>query len=252
MITTEEYRTLWKEAIHLCEIETDEIEAKDFVHKYYSARHSFEHLSNKELIIIFVGLVVYETRFCGFYGYGSATPAKFCYREILNRRSTDELKILNRQSTDELNQDLVFDIGDWAAEYATNPYIPMDTCRGYGPRKYFYFENAKKKGLLPEQIAKKERVAKLREEGRKKVEAAKIKHLERKNTILELKTKSIEQCLKIIENDGKSIFYYYELILEWFKTGNLDDETKTYILSMFPMYSTRHNIRLRRKIEDLY
>lgn len=260
-MTLEDYRTLWKETIHLCEIETDEEQAKEFVWHYYSNTNGFENMSDRDLLITFVGLVVYETRFFGINGLGSATPAKFCYRELYHRNHCNlslmkglefDKYHLDKISTDGMGAEFVLDLGDWAAEYATNSYIPMDTYRGFGPREHYAFWKAYETRVTSEQLAKAERIAKLREEGRKKVEAAKAKHKARLETINELRNKPVEECIEIIESSDKSVFYYIELIVEWFRSKSLDDETKTYILSMFPLDSTRHNIRLRKRIEDLY
>lgn len=235
-MTAEEYRTLWKEAIHLCEIEPNEQEAKAFVNSYYN-NWAFDKLGDKELFLTFVGLVVYEQRFQ--MGFGSTTPASKCYRELLNR-------------IDHLDREFIYDVGDWAAEYSDNDYVPMDTYRGYGPREYYAFWDAYETRIASEQLAKAERIAILREEGRKKVEATKARHKARLEAIKELRNKSVDECIEIIESSGKSVYYYIELIEEWFKSKSLDDETKNYVLSLFPLHSTKHNIRIRKKIEDLY
>lgn len=235
-MTTEEYRSLWKEAILLYEIESNEQEAKDFVYNYY--KHlSFDELSDKELLLTFIGLVVYEQKFK--MKFGSTTPASKCYSELLNR-------------TDHFDREFIYDVGDWAAEYSDNAYVPMDTYRGYGPREYYDFWNAFKSRVASEQLAKEERIAKLREEGRKKVEAAKAKHKVRLETINELREKPVDECIEIIKLSSKPIFYFIELVEDWFKNNSLDCETKNYVLSLFPLQSTKHNIRLRRKIENMY
>lgn len=236
-MTTEEYRSIWNKAIHLCEIEPNEEEAKAFVHKYYNTFSVFQQLSDKELLITFVGLVVYENRFCH---YGSTTPAHFCYMELLKR--CNELGF---------ERDFIYDIGDWAATYSTNPYIPMGTRRGFGPREYYKFQEEREKRTSTERASKEERIAKLREEGRRKVEAAKIRHMERLSIIDELKEKPIDDCIEIIESSGKPIFYYIELIESWFTSKKLTESTRNKILSLFPNVSTRHNKRLKNKLENL-
>ena len=156
-MTTEEYRTLWKEAIHLCEIEPNEQEAKAFVNSYYN-NWTFDKLGDKELFLTFVGLVVYEQKFK--MKFGSTTPASKCYRELLSRIG-------------HLDKEFVYDVGDWASEYSDNAYVPMDTYRGYGPREYYAFWDAYEARVASEQKAKAERIAKLREEGRKKLKRLK-------------------------------------------------------------------------------
>jgi hypothetical protein len=101
------------------------------------------------------------------------------------------------------------------------------------------------------QQAKEERIAKKRAEGQAKVEAAKRKHQDRINNIQLLKAKSVDECLSIIEQSGKSVFYYYELIEEWFLNNALSDIQKGKVLVLFPNSSTRHNNRKRRYLEAL-
>ena len=94
----EEYRKLWKEAIHLCELEPNEEEATSFVRRYYN-RNSFffSSMDDRTLLLTFVGLVVYEKKF--HLQYGSTSPAIFCYRALLNRANLKEL-----------NKKFIFDI----------------------------------------------------------------------------------------------------------------------------------------------
>lgn len=232
---TEEYRTLWKEAICLCEEETNKEEAISFVMHYFDKPRLFGSMDDRSLLLTFIGLVVYEKKF--HMKFGSTTPASFCYRELLNRLSR-------------LDRDFVYDIGDWAAEYSDNSYVPMGNYRGYGPRQYFAFWDDYKSRVALERQAKEERLERKRAEGKAKVEAAKLRHIERLNTIQQLKEKTIEDCMLVIEKSDKSVFYYYELIEEWFNNKSLSDNQKEKILSMFPINSTRHNIRKRKNLEE--
>lgn len=236
----EEYRRLWKEAIHLCEIEPNKEEAVAFVYKYYNQGNLvFSALSCKELLLTFVGLVVYEKKY-GLH-LGSTTPASRCYSELLNKIGSDNF-----------DKEFIFEVGDWAAEYSDNSYIPMDNYRGYGPSQYFAFQADLRERTIKEQFAKQERIAKLRAEGAKKVEEAKKKSQERKNVVQALRNRPFEEILSYIQEHTQPIFYYIELVEDLFKSGTLTDEQKTRIQSMFPTESTRHNKRLRKKIEELY
>ncbi|MBP5498707.1 MAG: hypothetical protein J6X81_05000 [Muribaculaceae bacterium] len=232
---TEEYRTLWKEAIRLCEEEQNKEEAISFVMHYHDKPRLFDSMDDRSLLLTFIGLVVYEKKF--HMKFGSTTPASFCYRELLNRLSR-------------LDRDFVYDIGDWAAEYSDNSYVPMGNYRGYGPRQYFAFWDDYESRVALERQAKEERLERKRAEGRAKVEAAKLRHLERLNTIQQLREKTIEDCILVIEKSDESVFYYYELIEEWFNNKSLSDNQKEKILSMFPINSTRHNIRKRKNLEE--
>jgi hypothetical protein len=232
---TEEYRTLWKEAVCLCEEEPNKDEAVSFVMHYYDRPQLFDSMDDRSLLLTFIGLVVYEKKF--HMKFGSTTPASFCYAELLNRLSR-------------FDRDLVYDIGDWAAEYSDNSYVPMGTYRGYGPRQFFAFRDDYESRVVLERQTKEERLEKKRAEGRAKLEAAKLKHQERLNAIQQLKEKTIEDCIEIIGKSDKSVFYYYELIEEWFNNISLSDNQKEKILSMFPTNSTSHNNRKRKYLEE--
>lgn len=242
---TEEYRKLWKEAICLCEMEPNKEEAISFVMQYYKPfgllyynDNLFESLNERILLLTFIRLVVYEKKYS--LGLGSTTPTSFCYTELLKRV---EVGCLDR--------DFVYDVGDWAADYSDNSYVPMGNCRGYGPRQYFAFLDKYRSRVALERQAKEERLERKRTEGKVKVEAAKTKHQERLNTIQQLRVKPIEDSILIIEKSDKSIFYYYELIEEWFIKNALSDYQKKKILSMFPLYSTKHNNRKRKYLETI-
>lgn len=129
-MNTEVYRQLWKEAIHLCEIEPNEEEATSFVWRYHRDYSAFGSMDDKTLLLTFVGLVVYEQKF--HIKQGSTTPASRCYWELLER--------VNKGSID---KEFVYDVGDWAADYSDNDYIPMGNCHGYGPRRYFGIDSCR-------------------------------------------------------------------------------------------------------------
>ena len=236
-MTTEDYILLWKEAIHLCEIETDKEEATSFVYRFYD-KNPYGSMSERELLLTFVGLVVYEKRFQ--LKYGSTTPAAFCYRELLQRADIGYI-----------DKDFVYDVGDWAAEYADNPYVPMGTYRGYGPRQFYSFWSDYENRLASEQQAKQERLQRKRAAGEAKVQAAKQAKQERLATIQELKNKTVDESIIIIEQSVKSVFYYIDLIEEWFSLGILTNNQKAKILSLFPSKSTKHNNRKRKQLEVL-
>ena len=63
-MSVEEYKKLWQEAIHLCELETNAQEASEFVHQYYNTGDVlFQKMDDKTLFITFIGLVVYKRIF---------------------------------------------------------------------------------------------------------------------------------------------------------------------------------------------
>lgn len=239
-MTTEEYRKLWQEAIRLCEMEPNKDVAMVFI-KYYSSslgNSKYASMDNKELLLTFVKLVVYEQKF--HIKLGSTTPTKFCYRKLLAR--ADENRI---------DREFVYDVGDWAADYSDNEYVPMDTYRGYGPRKYYAFWRDYELRKAAEQQAKEKRLERLRAEGRAKVKAAKRKHQERLDTIQQLRDMGVDESITFIEKSGKPVFYFIELIEDLFKYGSLSDDQKEKLLSMFPTQSTKHNKRLRKYFETL-
>ena len=236
---TEEYRQLWQETIRECETESNEKKAQSFVLNFCRGTDLFDTLDDKDLLQTFVSLVVYEQKHC-FPGLGSITPTSFCYRELLDRARMSRF-----------DMEFILDVGDWAADYSDNGYVPMGNYRGYGPRKYFEFTLEYELRVFSEQQAKKERLAKKRAEGEAKVIAAKQRKQERHETIQELRNKTVDEALKIIETSGKSVFYYIELIEEWFENNSLDAELKEQILALFPLKSTKHNRRRRKGLERL-
>ncbi len=150
-----------------------------------------------------------------------------------------------------MNKKFIFDIGDWAAEYSDNGYVPMGNYRGYGPRKYYKFLEEYQNRVLEEKAAAQKRKEKCLAEGREKDLATKRKHQERKEIIQQLKDKTVDESLSVIKRSGKSVFYYIDLIEEWFRNKMLSEEQKEDILSLFPYKSTRHNKRKRKNLENL-
>ena len=235
---TEEYRKLWQEAISLCEMEPNKEEATFFVRRYLYNSSIYSSMDGKTLLLTFVGLVVYEKKFQ--MKFGSTTPAAFCYQELLRRANEKRM-----------DKEFIYDVGDWAADYSDNEYVPMCTYHGYGPRRYFAFWHDYELRVAAEQQAKEERLERLRSEGKAKVEAAKRKHQERLDTIQQLREMGVEECISFIEKSGKPVFYFLELIEELFKNNSLNEDQKEKLLSMFPTHSTRHNKRLRKYFETL-
>jgi hypothetical protein len=237
---TEEYKKLWKEAIQLCEIEPNEDVAMVFIKYYCSSlgNSMYASMDNEELLLTFVKLVVYEQKF--HMKFGSTTPAAFCYQELLARADSGRM-----------DRVFVYDVGDWAADYSDNDYVPMGNCRGYGPRRYFKFLEDYEARVWEEKEFARIRKEELLAEGRKKVQEAKRRHQKRLDTIQQLREKSINECISIIDQSGKSVYYYYELIEEWFINGSLNKDQKAKIMSLFPDKSTRHNIRKRKSLEKI-
>lgn len=235
----EEYRRIWEEAIRLCESEPNEEEAIFFLRNYYHKSAAFYgSMDDRTLLQTFVGLVVYEQKF--HVKYGSTTPASRCFSALLER--ADDVR---------MDREFIYDVGDWAADYSDNDYVPMGHCRGFGPRKYYKFWEEYQARVWEEKEAARIRKEKLLEEGRKKVEAAKRKHQERLNVIQQLRDKSIDESILTIEQSDKPVFYYIELIEDWFKTKSLSSEQREKILAMFPLKSTRHNNRIRKYVEPI-
>ena len=102
---TEEFRNIWEEAIRSCELESNEKEAKSFVRHYYNNDSVFKSMNDRNLLLTFVGLVVYEKKYQ--IKLGSTTPASFCYSELLRRVDKGSL-----------DRDFIYDVGDWAADYS--------------------------------------------------------------------------------------------------------------------------------------
>ena len=190
-----EYRRLWADAILLCEKETNKEEAATFVHVYYNHNEKFAVLDNRNLFITFIGLTVYEEKF--ELRYGSTSPASWCYQELLKRVNKGEY-----------DKEFIYDVGDWAASYTQNPYIPMGTCRGFGPRAYFDFYKAVQERYYLEKIKSEEIKQKRKEEGLAKLAETKQRHLKRKEDIRQLRELPIEDCISVIQKGEKNIFYY--------------------------------------------
>ena len=241
---TEEYKSLWKQALHLSEMESNKDKATMLVNKYYNHNELFTHLDEQKLLVVFAGLVVYEEKF--HLNYGSTSPAAWCYQEILSRLNKDRYE-----------RNFIYDIGDWAAKYSTNPYVPMGTRRGFGPRAYLEFEKEQEKRteehmqrMVAQKAAKEKRLKKRIEESKQKINEAKKKRQVRLKALQNLRNKNILEALSCINKSKKPIFYFIELVEEWFANGNLNDKQKEMILSLFPSKSTRHNMRKKKELEN--
>jgi len=68
---------------------------------------------------------------------------------------------------------------------------------------------------------------------------------------MQLREKPIDESLHVIKHSGKSVFYYIDLIEEWFQKESLNKEQKEDVLSLFPYKSTRHNNRRKKNLEKL-
>ena len=236
-MNTEDYRLLWKKAIHLCEIETNKDEAIEFVDRF-SNFSLFDSMDNRTLVLTFVGLVVYEQKY--HLRLGSTTPASHCY-----------MRLLDKAHSGQLDSVFVYDVGDWAAEYSDNDYVPMDNHWGFGPRKYYAYIAEREARIEAEQQIHQERKQKRLEEGKKKVIYAREKHIERLRTLEQMKQQPIQECIRIITESDNSVFYYYELIESWLINDCLDENQKDLILKLIPQESTKHNKRLYKRILDL-
>ena len=230
-MTTNEYRQLWQQAIHLCEIEPDSKEAINFVRTYENFG-LFDTMDCKTLILTFTALVVFEKKYQ--LKYGSTTPASHCYRRLLSCQDVDS--------------ELILDIGDWSADYSDNEYIPMDNYRGYGPRKYFAFQTELYSRQQSELELKEERLKKKREAGLAKVEAAKKRKAERLAMIDTLRGKTVREVVSIIKGSNRCAFYFKELIEDWFCNGELSKEEKEIVISLLPYPSTKHNNKIYKKL----
>lgn len=72
--------------------------------------------SNEDLIYFFRGIVIIEEFWLNRgERIGSTTDTKFIYREIINR-----------------GLDAHHTLGDWAFQYSSNPYVPLDNSNHHG------------------------------------------------------------------------------------------------------------------------
>ena len=235
---TETLRKVWQEAIYLCEIEPNKEEAIQFVKKHENFA-LFDSMDGQTLLVTFVGLVVFEKKYQ--LKYGSTTPASHCY-----------MRLLDMAQKGLIDQEFVYDVGDWSAEYSDNSYIPMDNYRGLGPRAYYSFRNALNARQTAEKELSKEKKKLKIEEGRKKVEAAKVKHIQRLKTIERLKETTVEEGIREITKGEKNIYYYHELIEWWLANKMLDSQQKQFVYDLYPEKTTRHNKRLKKHLQSLY
>jgi hypothetical protein len=235
-MTTQEYRDLWQQAIRLCELETNKEEATEFIYSYYDGNtRKFSTMDDRELILTFIGLVVYEQKFQ--VKMGSTTPTSACFYELWSRTNNSRL-----------DKEFILDMGDWAAEYSDNGYVPMGNYRGYGPRRYFGFVAECNMRVRAEKEAKIVRLEQRREEGKRKVEIAQQDHLNRLDVLQNLRNKEINDAIDIIEQSEKSVFYYIELIEEWFANNLLETKQRERVLALFPTKSTKHNRRTLQRL----
>ena len=227
-MTTEKCRQLWLETIHLCESETDREAANLLIAKYSYNRALFALLDDDALLQTFTALVVYEKKF--HIKLGSTTPTAVCYQELLN-------KVKNGT----LDREFIYDVGDWAAEYSDNAYVPMGNYRGYGARQYFAFQRELQARKMLERQLKEEKLERKRTEAEAKKIAQQQKKQNRIKEIQALREKNIDESLQIIENSEKPVYYYLELIEEWLLNNALDEKQKSRVMSMLPVKSTKHN-----------
>lgn len=125
-MSTQEYNTLLPYIkIGNGEIAENAISSID-IENDYSIGHNglWNNLSDDEIVPFFKGLVICEKLVRDGMGYGSATPTKVVYSAILERGLDKDYKI-----------------GDWAFQYSSNPYIPIDSGNRHGASTiYEYFE----------------------------------------------------------------------------------------------------------------
>lgn len=83
--------------------------------------HGWETLQDKELISLFRGLVILEEYWYSHGDHiGSTTDTKSVYHEIQSRQ---------------IDRD--YCLGDWAFQYSTNSYVPLDTGNRHGAKTIF-------------------------------------------------------------------------------------------------------------------
>ena len=154
---SDDNKILFAQTIKMCEQEHKE-KAIAYVHKY-ECFDLFDTMDYNSLLVTFISLVIFEKNFQ--LKYGSTTPASHCYARLLN--CTDPL----------VDIEFVYDIGDWAANFSDNSYIPMGNYHGYGPREYFGFVNKHTSRVKEEKEAKEQRKIKQQEINIKKEEQKK-------------------------------------------------------------------------------
>ena len=101
-----------------------------------------------------------------------------------------------------------------------------------------------------EKMIKKLRLEKKRLADEAKVEAAKEAHDKRTETIEQMKENSVNDNIGIIESSNRPVFYYIELIDYWIYNRLLNSAQKDRLLDLFPKKSTKHNNKIRKKLED--
>ena len=96
--------------------------------------------SNEDLIYFFRGIVIIE-EFWLKRGkrIGSTTDTKFIYREIINR-----------------GLDAHHTLGDWAFQYSSNPYVPLDNSNHHGAITIYDYlrwkEDSRKRNAIQAEI----------------------------------------------------------------------------------------------------
>jgi hypothetical protein len=89
---------------------------KEGISRRVSLSGNWKSLSDDQLLLLFKGLVILEEYwFSNGDHIGSTTDTKFVYSEI-RRRSLDS----------------DYSIGNWAFQYSSNPYVPIDTGNRHG------------------------------------------------------------------------------------------------------------------------
>ncbi len=127
--------------------------AKEGVSRRVSLSGNWKSLRDDQLLLLFKGLVILEEHwFSNGEHIGSTTDTKFVYAEI-QRRCLDS----------------DYSIGNWAFQYSSNPYVPIDTGNRHGATTlYEYFEWQR---AFSERIQRESEEAAKRKEEKKRLKA---------------------------------------------------------------------------------
>ena len=127
--------------------------AKEGVSRRVSLSNDWESLNDDQLLLLFKGLVILEEYwFRNGEHIGSTTDTKFVYAEI-RRRGLDP----------------DYSIGNWAFQYSSNPYVPIDTGNRHGANTIFeYFEW---RDSIEQRALMEKEASSLRKEERKRLKA---------------------------------------------------------------------------------
>ena len=110
-------------------------------------------LSDDNLINLFKGLVVLEEYWCKKgEKIGSTTDTKFVYHEMLKRHLDDD-----------------YSIGNWAFEYSSNSYVPLETGNRHGAKTIYDYFNWQSN--LDEKKSREKIDATIRREEKKRLKA---------------------------------------------------------------------------------